>query len=82
MRPTYLDYNARTPIAPEVAEAMRPVPSRHYVNPVRIPCRDPSVHGVVLVQFLDKYMYVQLCDTAAQVCGAVACFASSLLRLN
>ncbi len=31
--PIYLDYNASTPIAPEVAEAMRPFLSKHYGNP-------------------------------------------------
>jgi len=29
----YLDYNASTPVAPEVAEAMRPYLSDHYGNP-------------------------------------------------
>lgn len=29
----YLDYNASTPIAPEVAEAMKPFLSQHYGNP-------------------------------------------------
>src|SRR4030043_2302588 len=29
----YLDYNASTPIAPEVAEAMKPFLNRHYGNP-------------------------------------------------
>jgi cysteine desulfurase len=29
----YLDYNASTPIAPEVAEAMRPFLAEHYGNP-------------------------------------------------
>jgi cysteine desulfurase len=29
----YLDYNASTPIAPEVAEAMRPFLSQHFGNP-------------------------------------------------
>ena len=29
MKPIYLDYNASTPIAPEVAEAMRPFLSQH-----------------------------------------------------
>jgi len=32
-RPIYLDYNASTPIGPEVAEAMRPFLSKHYGNP-------------------------------------------------
>jgi hypothetical protein len=29
----YLDYNASTPIAPEVAEAMKPFLSQHFGNP-------------------------------------------------
>src|SRR3990172_11105824 len=29
----YLDFNASTPIAPEVAQAMKPFLSRHYGNP-------------------------------------------------
>ncbi|OGP73879.1 MAG: hypothetical protein A2V86_00690 [Deltaproteobacteria bacterium RBG_16_49_23] len=29
----YLDFNAGTPIAPEVAEAMKPFLNRHYGNP-------------------------------------------------
>ena len=33
MKPIYLDYNASIPIAPEVAEAMRPFLSQHYGNP-------------------------------------------------
>ena len=33
MEHIYLDYNASTPIAPEVAEAMRPFLSEHYGNP-------------------------------------------------
>lgn len=33
MRRIYLDYNASTPIAPEVAEAMRPFLTDHYGNP-------------------------------------------------
>lgn len=32
-RKVYLDYNASTPIAPEVAEAMRPFLSDHFGNP-------------------------------------------------
>jgi cysteine desulfurase len=32
-RRIYLDYNASTPIAPEVAEAMRPFLSKHFGNP-------------------------------------------------
>jgi cysteine desulfurase len=33
MKPIYLDYNASTPIAPEVADAMRPFLIEHYGNP-------------------------------------------------
>ncbi|HEV2247314.1 MAG TPA: cysteine desulfurase family protein [Terriglobia bacterium] len=33
MQYIYLDYNASTPIAPEVADAMRPFLSEHYGNP-------------------------------------------------
>lgn len=33
MKHIYLDYNASTPIAPEVADAMRPFLSEHYGNP-------------------------------------------------
>ena len=32
-RPIYLDYNATTPIAPEVLEAMTPFLTRHFGNP-------------------------------------------------
>jgi cysteine desulfurase len=33
MRPIYLDYNATTPIAPEVREAMAPFLTEHFGNP-------------------------------------------------
>ena len=33
MKAIYLDYNASTPIAPEVADAMRPFLTEHYGNP-------------------------------------------------
>ena len=33
MKPIYLDYNATTPIEPEVAEAMLPFLSQHFGNP-------------------------------------------------
>ncbi len=31
--PVYLDYNATTPVAPQVAEAMRPYLVEHFGNP-------------------------------------------------
>lgn len=33
MKPIYLDYNATTPIAPEVSQAMRPFLDNHFGNP-------------------------------------------------
>ncbi|MCK4358675.1 MAG: selenide, water dikinase SelD [Candidatus Cloacimonetes bacterium] len=33
MKPIYLDYNATTPVAPEVAQAMRPFLDNHFGNP-------------------------------------------------
>ncbi len=33
MKPVYLDHNASTPIASEVADAMRPFLREHYGNP-------------------------------------------------
>ena len=36
-KPIYLDFNASTPIAPEVAEAMMPFLTQHFGNP-------PSLH--------------------------------------
>ncbi len=38
MKPIYLDYNATTPIAPDVAKAMRPFREEHFGNP-------SSAHG-------------------------------------
>jgi cysteine desulfurase len=33
LRPIYLDYNATTPIAPEIAQAIRPFLEEHFGNP-------------------------------------------------
>ncbi len=42
MRPIYLDYNATTPVAPEVAQAMRPFLEEHFGNPA-----SPHPYGAV-----------------------------------
>jgi len=33
MKPIYLDYNATTPLAPEVADAMKPFLEEYFGNP-------------------------------------------------
>lgn len=50
MEPIYLDYNASTPIAPEAAEAMRPLLSAHFGNPssshwAGVPARAALAHA-------------------------------------
>lgn len=50
MRKIYLDYNASTPIAPEVAEAMRPFMTEHYGNPssrhwAGVPAKEAVAHA-------------------------------------
>ena len=49
-RRIYLDYNASTPIAPEVAEAMKPFLSQHFGNPsslhwAGIPAKEAIEHA-------------------------------------
>src|SRR4030042_5581079 len=49
-QPIYLDFNASTPISPEVAEAMRPFLSQHYGNPssqhwAGIPAKEAVEHA-------------------------------------
>ena len=49
-RKIYLDYNASTPIAPEVAEAMTPFLSQHFGNPsslhwAGIPAKEAHEHA-------------------------------------
>lgn len=47
MRPIYLDYNATTPVAPEVAEAMRPYLLEHFGNPSSGHSYGVSAHDAV-----------------------------------
>jgi len=49
-QPIYLDFNASTPIAPEVAEAMKPFLSQHFGNPssqhwAGIPAKEAVEHA-------------------------------------
>jgi cysteine desulfurase len=47
MRPIYLDYNATTPIAPSVYEAMRPFLVEHFGNPSSAHSRGIAAHQAV-----------------------------------
>lgn len=47
MRPIYLDFNASTPVAPEVAGAMRPLLETHYGNPSSIHWAGRPAHAAV-----------------------------------
>lgn len=40
--PIYLDYNATTPVAPEVVDAMLPFLRRHFGNPSSSGCRSKA----------------------------------------
>jgi cysteine desulfurase len=47
MRPIYLDYNATTPIAPEVREAMLPFLAEHFGNPSSSHALGHAAHDAV-----------------------------------
>lgn len=47
MTPIYLDFNASTPVAPEVAGAMRPLLETHYGNPSSIHWAGRPAHAAV-----------------------------------
>ncbi len=66
MNRIYLDYNASTPIAPEVADALRPFLSEHYGNP-------SSLHwaGAPAKAALEK--------ARAQVAGLLGCQAAEIV---
>ncbi len=66
MKPIYLDYNASTPIAPEVSDAMRPFLTEHYGNP-------SSLHwaGAPARQSLEK--------SREQVAGLLGCAAQEIV---
>ncbi len=46
-RPVYLDYNATTPVAPEVAEAMQPFLHAQFGNPSSSHDRGQSARAAV-----------------------------------
>jgi cysteine desulfurase len=46
--PVYLDYNATTPVAPEVAEAMLPFITRHFGNPSSAHCFGQTARAAVI----------------------------------
>ncbi len=60
MKPIYLDYNATTPIAPEVAEAMAPYLYEHLGNP-----SSSHPYGAVTRQAVER--------ARAQVAGLLGC---------
>jgi len=47
LTPIYLDFNASTPVAPEVASAMRPLLETHYGNPSSIHWAGRPAHAVL-----------------------------------
>ncbi|MCA9169350.1 MAG: cysteine desulfurase [Planctomycetales bacterium] len=47
MRQIYLDYNATTPVAPSVFEAMRPLLTEHFGNPSSLHAFGAAAHQIV-----------------------------------
>ncbi len=47
MRSIYLDYNATTPVAPSVFEAMRPFLTEHFGNPSSRHAIGTAAHQIV-----------------------------------
>jgi cysteine desulfurase len=66
MKPIYLDYNATTPIAPEVAEAMSPYLYEHFGNP-----SSSHPYGVVAKGAVEA--------ARAQVAGLLGCQAGEVV---
>lgn len=66
MEPIYLDYNATTPIAPEVAEAMRPFLEHYFGNP-------SSVHSFGVKSKLAVE------NARSQVAGLIGCDPSEVV---
>ncbi len=66
MKRIYLDHNASTPVAPEVADAMRPFITDHYGNP-------SSRHwaGVPAKEAVEK--------ARSQVAGLLGCLPSEIV---
>lgn len=66
MKQIYLDYNASTPVAPEVADAMRPFLSQHYGNP-----SSPHWAGAPAKQAIEK--------ARSQVASLLGCSPSEII---
>lgn len=66
MKPIYLDYNATTPVAPSVMEAMQPFFSRFYGNP-------SSTHSI------GRAAAEAIADARAQVAALLACDAEEIV---
>lgn len=66
MKTLYLDYNATTPVAPSVVEAMLPFFARHYGNP-------SSTHS------LGRAAAEAMADARSQVAGLLGCDAEEIV---
>src|SRR5688572_13762511 len=65
-RPIYLDYNATTPIAPEVFEAMVPFLQEHFGNP-----SSSHAYGAAALEAVDR--------ARSQVAGLIGCAPSEIV---
>src|SRR5688572_3936900 len=65
-RPIYLDYNATTPIAPEVFEAMVPFLQEHFGNP-----SSSHAYGAAALEAVDR--------ARSQVAGLIGCAPSEVV---
>jgi len=59
MKKIYLDYNASTPIAPEVAEPMRPFLAEHCRCLKTISSRPPDFPAVFPLPYDDRHLKVE-----------------------
>jgi cysteine desulfurase len=63
LTPIYLDFNASTPVAPEVAAAMRPLLEAHYGNPSSLHWAGRPAHAAVDAA---RSMVAALLDSASE----------------